>query len=283
MTTAMPLKTEQRPANPVPRGPRPGSRYPPYQVRDGDTWSTVAQKYSVEVSTLLMHNFATTNPNEINWYLREYVGCNVATNDRLNWCFSSSATPGLIYVPALGTRKPKEPVEGTPPGPVDPADEKSPVWLAASLGALEVYEGVGGGVVGLVFRNLSNKRNFYYAGLRGGPGFNLDPVEKIEKVKEILQVIGQALFFWKLRNTNWVPVTVYQPFSANGIDGCEIDCVAWTLKTGAPSGVQNHSFEQITMLDTGDYFGRVTFQGTSWWGIPEFSGEMSVGVLIRIW
>jgi len=288
MSATSPLSTEKMPANPVPRGTRPGSRYPPYQVKDGDTWDTVARKYSVAVSTLLTHNFATTDPREINWYLREYVGCNVATTDRLNWCFSSSARPGQIYVPALGTRNPAAPVPSPPPSPVDPGDEESQSWLATSLGGWELYEGVGGSLVGFAFRNLSNEKTFYYAGLRVGVGFSFDPVEKIEKVKEILQGIGQALSFWKLKNPNWSKVTVYQPFSANRIDGCEIDCRAYTLQTGAPSTVQNNSYEQVTIVDTGlvhigESIGSVNFGGTSWWGIPEFSGQLSVGILIRIW
>jgi hypothetical protein len=48
---------------------------------------------------LIWHNFRTDNPDEVNWYLRNYVGCNVATDDLNNWMFSSSARPGIIYVP----------------------------------------------------------------------------------------------------------------------------------------------------------------------------------------
>jgi hypothetical protein len=35
----------------------------------------------------------------VNWYLRRNVGCNVPTPDGLNWMFSDSASPGLIYLP----------------------------------------------------------------------------------------------------------------------------------------------------------------------------------------
>jgi hypothetical protein len=93
----MPL--EKRPANPIPKGPRPGSRTPPHQVRDSETLETVAQKYGLSVSALLLHNFGTLDTMEINWYLRENVGCNLPTYDHANWRFSSAAKPGLIYIP----------------------------------------------------------------------------------------------------------------------------------------------------------------------------------------
>lgn len=93
----MPL--EKRPANPIPKGPRPASRTPPHRVRDHETLETVAQKYGLSVSALLLHNFSTLDAREINWYLREHVGCHLPTNDHKNWRFSNSAKPGLIYIP----------------------------------------------------------------------------------------------------------------------------------------------------------------------------------------
>lgn len=36
---------------------------------------------------------------EVNWYLQEYVGCTVLTADQKNYCFSSSANPGTVWLP----------------------------------------------------------------------------------------------------------------------------------------------------------------------------------------
>ncbi len=115
------MPIESRPAKPLPKGPRPGSRTPAYKVTDQDSLETVARKYSIPVGTLIQHNFATSDPAEINWYLRENVGCVKATTDGKNWCFSSSANPGLIYIPSNGTSNPRPPNGGgggtQPPSP----------------------------------------------------------------------------------------------------------------------------------------------------------------------
>src|SRR5262249_13061926 len=93
------MPIEKRPENPIPKGPRPGSRTPPHKVHDNETLETVAQKYGLSVSALLLHNFGTLDEREINWYLRENVGCNLPTHDQKNWRFSSTAKPGLIFIP----------------------------------------------------------------------------------------------------------------------------------------------------------------------------------------
>jgi hypothetical protein len=53
----------------------------------------------MNVDDLIRFNFKTNNPDEVNWYLRRNVGCNVPTPDGFNWTFSSSASPGIIYLP----------------------------------------------------------------------------------------------------------------------------------------------------------------------------------------
>lgn len=93
----MPLETQ--PVHPLPKGPRPGSRTPPYRVTDDETLESVAKKFGVSVHHLVTHNFGTTNEREINWYLRNRVGCTLATRDGRNWRFSRAANPGLIYIP----------------------------------------------------------------------------------------------------------------------------------------------------------------------------------------
>ena len=93
------MPVEKRPAHPIRRGPPPESRQPPHKVRDNETLETVARKYGISAHHLVMHNFGTTDAAEINWYLREYVGCKVPTHDGKNWRFSNTADPGLIYIP----------------------------------------------------------------------------------------------------------------------------------------------------------------------------------------
>lgn len=92
------MPVERAPANPVSSSYVPeGGR--PYQIKDGDDWHTVARQFKVEVGDLLEFNFKTRNPDEVNWYLRQKVGCRKPTRDGKNWMFSSDARPGVIYVP----------------------------------------------------------------------------------------------------------------------------------------------------------------------------------------
>jgi len=82
----------------VPKGPPRGTRAE-HKVRDNESFATIAQKYGVSVKALLLHNFGTTVPEYINYYLDEYVGCDLATPDHKNWRFSGTAWPGKIYIP----------------------------------------------------------------------------------------------------------------------------------------------------------------------------------------
>jgi hypothetical protein len=93
------MPIEKRPSKPVPKGAPHGSRTPPHKVSDNETFESVARKYGVPEKQLIQHNFGTMDPAELNWYLREYVGCTLPTHDRKNWRFSNSARPGLIYIP----------------------------------------------------------------------------------------------------------------------------------------------------------------------------------------
>jgi hypothetical protein len=102
------LRTEKEPRPRRQDWPPPGSI--PYQVTDldmKDGWKGVARKHGVDVQHLIRHNFRTNDPDEVNWYLREYVGCNVTTDDLNNWMFSSSAKPGKIYLPIDKTPTPE--------------------------------------------------------------------------------------------------------------------------------------------------------------------------------
>jgi hypothetical protein len=88
---------EKKPAHPLPEGPRPGTKY---RVQDGETWETVAKKHGVTVQELIANNCgAHVSKEEINWYLHFRIGCNVSKDGWKNWAFSSSASPGIVYVP----------------------------------------------------------------------------------------------------------------------------------------------------------------------------------------
>lgn len=71
----------------------------PYKVKDGDDWSSIARANGVDAGALIAFNFKTSNPDEINWYLREKVGCRMESPDRDNYKFSSRDVPGIIYLP----------------------------------------------------------------------------------------------------------------------------------------------------------------------------------------
>jgi hypothetical protein len=88
----------KKPKNPVAFPPPHALRA--YQVRDGDNWWVLQKQFGLrDPWTLIKYNFATSDPAEVNWYLREYVGCTKTTADGKNYCFSSAAKPGLLYLP----------------------------------------------------------------------------------------------------------------------------------------------------------------------------------------
>lgn len=101
----------QRPTTPSPRVPAGGL---PYKVKDGESWGTVAQRNNMEAWALIRFNYPTLPPvlnsavREVNWYLKEYVGCRQLTRDGCNYMFSSSADPGLIYLPGPCAEPPEE-------------------------------------------------------------------------------------------------------------------------------------------------------------------------------
>lgn len=89
---------EVPPTPPLPRDYRPDNSIP-VPVKDGDDWGKIAARYHMDVKKLLIFNFNTTNPDHINYYLYANVGCRKPTPDGKNWMFTSSAKPGVIYVP----------------------------------------------------------------------------------------------------------------------------------------------------------------------------------------
>jgi hypothetical protein len=93
------MANESEPDNPLPVDFVPEGSVETHRVSDGEDWASVAAQYNVKVDDLIYFNFHTNVPEEVNWYLRRNTGCNVSNDGGLNWAFSSSADPGLIYIP----------------------------------------------------------------------------------------------------------------------------------------------------------------------------------------
>jgi hypothetical protein len=93
------MANESEPDNPLPVDFVPEGSVETHHVSDGEDWASVAAQYNVKVDDLIYFNFHTNVPEEVNWYLRRNTGCNVSNDGGLNWAFSSSADPGLIYIP----------------------------------------------------------------------------------------------------------------------------------------------------------------------------------------
>ena len=94
----MTLPRERIPATPLPRTYRPPNSLP-VRIGDGDDWASIAGKHGMDAGKLIQFNFNTRNAEEVNYYLRVNVGCDKPTFDGNNWRFTSSARPGLIYIP----------------------------------------------------------------------------------------------------------------------------------------------------------------------------------------
>jgi len=93
------MANEREPDNPLPADFVPEGAVATHRVSDGEDWASVAAQYNVKVDDLIYFNFHTNVPEEVNWYLSRKTGCNVSNDGGLNWAFSSSADPGLIYIP----------------------------------------------------------------------------------------------------------------------------------------------------------------------------------------
>jgi hypothetical protein len=93
------MAIEKKPHHPVLKGYTPPNSNP-YRIKDGDNWWNVAAAVGMEVWELIEFNYKTRDPAEVNWYLKNYVGCVLLTQDGKNYRFTSSATPGIIYVPS---------------------------------------------------------------------------------------------------------------------------------------------------------------------------------------
>ncbi|WP_299481320.1 hypothetical protein [uncultured Roseibium sp.] len=101
----------KRPENPIPKEFFPQNRE--HQTRNGvwvkcgtvikvdtgDSWETIGKLCDgIPAEEVAYANFETYDPAEINWYLKEYVGCHKPGPHGFNFMFDG-ATPGLILAP----------------------------------------------------------------------------------------------------------------------------------------------------------------------------------------
>ena len=104
----------QPPTSPVARTyvPTSGSKY---KVQDGDSWTSLAAAKGLSPWDLIQYNYPglpadrKQASNQVNWYLQEYVGCTAVTPSRKNYRFSSSASPGEIWLPLRAPAAPLTP------------------------------------------------------------------------------------------------------------------------------------------------------------------------------
>lgn len=103
--------------------PPPGPKHA-HRVKDGDNWWSLQSQYGfADVWDLIRFNFGTEKPSEVNWCLKHFVGCVKETKDKKNFCFSSKANPGVIYIPAKNVKSGGGGGGTCDESPLDPAEQ----------------------------------------------------------------------------------------------------------------------------------------------------------------
>lgn len=107
----IPARNIKVPSNPIPKAGYPENRV--FQEVGGVTikvgsvirvgygtedWWSLAEGHHLRPWEIIYFNFATYVPEEVNWYLREYVGCHRLGPRGRNYRFDG-ARPGLILMP----------------------------------------------------------------------------------------------------------------------------------------------------------------------------------------
>lgn len=98
----------------------------PYKVKDDDTLKSIAEKAGITWQELARFNWGTDNPDRINAFLRNKVGCRKRTSDGKNYIFTSKDDPGIIQVPEKMPEK-SFASNATHPIIVSPGDPKTRV------------------------------------------------------------------------------------------------------------------------------------------------------------
>jgi hypothetical protein len=133
----MPIIKEPRPLpSSLDYVPENSSRH---KVSNSESWWTLAELPQVaatgmSANDLCYFNFRTRRGAEINWYLREKVGCRRPTRDGKNFVFSTADAPGIVYLPRIGGPRP---VDEFPPA----LDTKIWVGLGVKVGMQNAVSG----------------------------------------------------------------------------------------------------------------------------------------------
>jgi|SRR6185437_706424 hypothetical protein len=105
MGMVQPLRNEKRPLKPIYPWIQPPDTYR-YKVKTGDTWLTLGaiNHHQFGEHQLIWINFGLSPlddffTDQVNWYLREYVGCRHSLDNGRNWAFTDDADPGYIFLP----------------------------------------------------------------------------------------------------------------------------------------------------------------------------------------
>jgi hypothetical protein len=97
------------PLNPVQkRGLWPPKGAREYTVLDSDDWWKIAAREHIDVWALIEFNFQTRVPEEVNWYLRELVGCRHTKDGRNYAFFGADQKRRKIYLPVVAPPVPPQ-------------------------------------------------------------------------------------------------------------------------------------------------------------------------------
>lgn len=74
----------------------------------GMSWKELETSLGVPAKRIILYNFNTVVPAEVNWYLREWLGCNVSRDGGKNWSFLNSEGRRIrLYIPSENWLVPK--------------------------------------------------------------------------------------------------------------------------------------------------------------------------------
>ena len=93
----MPITEYPRKLIPTDYWPPPGVKH---YFKTGERWESIAAHYEIDVKVLIRHNFKTTKPNEVNWYLEKLIGCKYSADGGVNYAFKTGEGFGYIVIPA---------------------------------------------------------------------------------------------------------------------------------------------------------------------------------------
>jgi hypothetical protein len=115
-----PLRNEKAPTKLIKPWIQPPDTYR-YKVKTGDSWVTLGAQNNHQFGEqyLIWINFGLNGTEhfyteQVNWYLREYVGCCHSLDNGRNWAFTDDANPGYIFLPFLTYNMDEIAISGKP-------------------------------------------------------------------------------------------------------------------------------------------------------------------------